>query len=399
MASHFSIMGKYGRMSDMGKSRGETVSHEVLVLVSANPPHRFQGIARLAGERGWHIRTESRRFPPWDWDGDGVLVMLEDIPELKRFIAHMKHRKVPVVDLLEDQPQVQLTRVAGDNPEIGRLAAGHFNARDFRNAAFFSLRHNHTHDLRMQGFLEVWKGEKPRTWLWPDAADGRSDDWKRMGEWLCALLADAPKPLAVFAWNDYDATHVLSACRRIGLKVPDDVAILGVDDNKVICEHQSVNLSSIAHDHERVGYAAAATLERLMSGGAAPRPLVRVKPRGVVTRESTDTFAVNDPDLQPAINYISKNLSRPFGAAQIAAALGMPRIRLDRLFAAKLGRSAGSEIARRRLALAQKLLSTTDMSLADIADKCGYCHASFFIRTFRNATGLTPAAWRRKSAI
>ena len=135
---------------------------------------------------------------------------------------------------------------------------------------------------------------------------------------------------------------------------------------------------------------------------AAPTELyypVRVKPRGVVTRESTDTFAVNDPDLQPAMDYIARNLSRPFGAAQIASALGMPRIRLDRLFAARLGRSAGTEIARRRLARAQKLLAGTDMSLAEIAARCGYCHASFFIRTFRRATGLTPAAWRRQCVI
>ena len=374
-------------------------NHEVLVLVSADPPHRFQGIARLAGEHGWHIRTESRRLPPWDWDGDGVLVMLEDIPELKRFVAKMRRRRIPVVDLLEDQPQVPLTRVAGDNPEIGRLAAEHFNARDFRHAAFFSLRHNHTHDLRIAGFRSAWKGEEPELWLWPDEAGGLVEDWKRMGEWLAGKLSRAPKPIAVFAWNDYDATHVLSACRKLDLKVPEDVAILGVDDNKVICEHQSVNLSSIAHDHERVGYAAAATLERLMSGGPAPRPLVRVKPRGVVTRESTDTFAVNDPELQPAMDYIARNLSRPFGAAQIASALGMPRIRLDRLFAARLGRSAGTEIARRRLARAQKLLAGTDMSLAEIAARCGYCHASFFIRTFRRATGLTPAAWRRKCVI
>ena len=220
-----------------------------------------------------------------------------------------------------------------------------------------------------------------------------------MAEWLMENLSSTPKPLAVFAWNDYDATHVLNACRRLDLRVPDDVAILGVDNNKVICEHQSVNISSIAHDHERVGYIAAATLERLMSGGPLPRPLLRVKPRGVVTRESTDTFAVNDPDLETAMDYISNNLSRPFGAAQIALALGMPRIRLDRLFAAKLGRSAGTEIARRRLALSQKLLSSTDMSLAEIASHCGYCHASFFIRTFRRATGLTPAVWRKKIPI
>ncbi len=371
-------------------------NHEVLVLVSPDPPHRFQGIARLAGERGWHIRTESRRLPPWDWEGDGVLVMLEDIPELKRFVAKMRRKRIPVVDLLEDQPQVPLTRVAGDNPAIGRLAAEHFNARDFRHAAFFSLRHNHTHDLRIEGFREAWKGEPPRLWLWPDEANGQIEDWKRMGSWLAGRLADAPKPLAVFAWNDYDATHVLNACRKLELKVPEEVAILGVDDNKVICEHQSVNLSSIAHDHERVGYAAAATLERLMCGGTVERQLVRVRPRGVVTRESTDTFAVNDPLLQPAIDYISRNLSRPLGAAQIASALGMPRIRLDRLFSARLGRSAGAEIARRRIALAQKLLSGTDLPLSEIAERCGYCHASFFIRTFRRAAGLTPAAWRKQ---
>ncbi len=373
-------------------------NHEVLVLVSPDPPHRFQGIARLAGERGWHIRTESRRLPPWDWEGDGVLVMLEDIPELKRFVAKMRRKRIPVVDLLEDQPQVPLTRVAGDNPAIGRLAAEHFNARDFRHAAFFSLRHNHTHDLRIEGFREAWKGEPPMLWLWPDEAKGQIEDWKRMGSWLAGRLADAPKPLAVFAWNDYDATHVLNACRKLELKVPEEVAILGVDDNKVICEHQSVNLSSIAHDHERVGYAAAATLERLMCGGTVERQLVRVRPRGVVTRESTDTFAVNDPLLQPAIDYITRNLSRPLGAAQIASALGMPRIRLDRLFSARLGRSAGAEIARRRIALAQKLLSGTDLPLSEIAERCGYCHASFFIRTFRRAAGLTPAAWRKQHA-
>lgn len=374
-------------------------NHEVLILISADPPQRFQGIARLAGEQGWHIRTERRHEPPKDWSGDGVLVMLEDIPPLAEFVKRIRRRGIPVVDLLEDQPKVPLVRVAGDNPEIGRLAAEHFNSRDFRHAAFFSVRHNHTHDLRLQGFRGAWRGESPEVWLWPDAAGDKIGDWSRMGGWLQELLIGAPKPLAVFAWNDYDATHVLNACRSAGLKVPEEVAILGVDDNRVICEHQSVNLSSIAHDHERVGYMASATLERLMSGGSVSRTLVRVKPRGIVTRASTDTFAVNDPELKPAIDFIEKNLGRPFGAAQIAAALAVPRIRLDRLFAAKLGHSAGAEISRRRIAEAKKLLSTTDLGLSEIASYCGYCHASFLIRTFKKATGATPTEWRRQQAV
>ena len=369
-------------------------NHEVLILISTDPPQRFQGIARLAGEQGWHIRTERRHEPPKDWTGDGVLVMLEDIPPLTDFVKKIRRRRIPVVDLLEDRPEVPLVRVAGDNPEIGRLAAEHFNARDFRHAAFFSVRHNHTHDLRLEGFRCAWQGDDVETWLWPDVAGSRPDDWTRMGSWLTNHLQKAPKPLAVFAWNDYDATHVLSACRNAGLQVPEEVAILGVDDNRVICEHQRVNLSSIAHDHERVGYMAAATLERMMSGGSEPRALVRVKPRGIVVRASTDTFAVNDPALRPAIDFIEKNLGRAFGAAQIAEALGIPRIRLDRLFAAKLGHSAGTEIARRRIAEAKRLLASTELSLAEIASYCGYCHASFLIRSFKKATGVTPADWR-----
>lgn len=370
-------------------------NHEVLVLISSDQPSRLKGIARLAGEHGWHLRTEPRHRPPKGWHGDGVLVMLDGSKELTDFVRSVRRRGIPVVDLIEDCLEIDVPRVTGDNAAIGRLAAEHFNSRDFRNAAFFSIRHQHTHDLRVYGFNEVWRGEPPDLWLWPDAAGKNADDWLKLAKWLEEKLRHAPKPLAVFCWNDYDSTHVLSTCRQLGLKVPDEIAILGVDNNPIICEHQSVNLSSIAHDLERVGYLAAATLERLMSGGKLKNEQVRVKPSGVVTRESTDTFAVYDKELLPAIDCITKNLSHPLGAAQIAAELGIPRIRLDRLFASRLGRSVGAEIARRRLDKAKKLLAHTDLPLATVAADCGYCHASFFIRTFKKATGLTPVAWRR----
>jgi LacI family transcriptional regulator len=367
---------------------------EVLVLIDPNPPNRFRGIARFAGERGWHLRVEDRTHPPQDWTGDGVLAMIEDLPGLRPFIARIRRRGIPIVDLLEDRPDIDVTRVTGDNLEIGRLAAAHFAERDFRNAAFFSLRHNHTHDLRLRGFCETWTGTPPEPLIWPDVAKTHADDWRRMGAWLGSHLRALPKPLAVFAWNDYDATHVLNACQRLNLRVPDDVAILGVDDNRIICEHQVVTLSSIAHDHERIGYEAARQLESLMSGSRPKQALVRIPTRGVITRGSTDTFAVNDPALFPALDAISANLSRPFGAAQLAATLEIPRIRLDRLFAAKLGHSVGREIARRRIAEAKRLLRSTDRTLSEIARQCGYCHASFLIRTFKKATGRSPTEWR-----
>ena len=371
-------------------------NHEVLVLISTDPPQRFQGIARLAGECGWHIRAEKRAMPPKEWIGDGVLVMLDGSAELMEFAKKIQRRGIPLVDLMEECPSFDAVRVTGDDPEIGRLAASHFNEHGFRHAAFFSVQHNHTHDLRLGGFSEVWGGAPAESWIWPDATGGARDDWRGMDDWLVAKLRDSPKPLAVFAWNDYDATHVLNACRLAELRVPDEVAILGVDNNPVICEHQSVNLSSIAHDHQRIGYTAAATLERMMSGGEPTRRVTRIKPSGVVVRESTETFAVYDKELVPAIEFIQENISHPMGAAQVAAALKIPRIRLDRMFAAKLGHSAGAEIARRRIAEAKRLLSRTDLTLSDIAARCGYCHASFFIRCFKKTTGVTPQIWRKR---
>ena len=374
-------------------------NHEVLVLIEPDPPARFRGISRLAGEMGWHLRVEPRSDPPRGWEGDGVLAMIDEMPALVSFVRAVRRRGIPIVDMLENATRLGVVRVVGDNPEIGRLAARHFRERDFRHAAFFSVRHNRSHDMRLAGFREEWGGGPVEAWLWPDAAGSSSGDWRRMGAWLMARLLAAPRPLAVFAWNDYDATHVLNACRRAGLRVPDDVAIIGVDDNRIICEHQSVPISSIVHDHERVGYVAAATLERLMSGGEPAKRLVRVRPRGVVTRASTDTFAVNDPALLPAIGAITENLGRPFGASQLADALGVPRIRLDRLFAARLGHSVGAEIARRRVAEAKRLLAAGDLTLAEIARRCGYCHSSFLIRSFKKSTGVTPAAWRRGAIL
>ena len=373
-------------------------NHEVLVLISADSPQRFQGIARLAGECGWHIRTERRAVPPKEWSGDGLLTMLDGSRELMAFARRIRQRGIPIVDLMEQCPSFDAIRVTGDDREIGSLAAQHFNERDFKHAAFFSVLHNHTHDLRLDGFRHAWNGSTIESWIWPDATGGSRDDWRGMDTWLVTKLRSAQKPLAVFAWNDYDATHVLNACRLAELKVPDEVAILGVDNNPVICEHQSVHLSSIAHDHERIGYTAAATLERMMCGGIPSRPVTRIKPSGVVARESTETFAVYDKNLMPAIEFIKRNLAHPLGAAQIAAALNMPRIRLDRMFAARLGHSAGAEIARRRIAEAKRLLLKTDLPLSGIASRCGYCHASFFIKSFKKATGLTPQAWRRRES-
>ncbi len=369
------------------------MTRHVLILTRPFIPQRLTGINRLASRLGWIIQTASVENPPTDWNGDGALVILGRDAATADYVAGLVKRGIPVVDLVEDCPEIRIPRVTGDDLEIGRLAAEHFNARNFRHAAYFSLWNGYCHATRLKGFKKAWRGAKPAVWLWPEEAGDAHTDLKQMLAWLAEKLRTAPKPLAVFAWNDTDATLVLNACREAKLSVPHDAAILGVD-NKPICEQQRVKLSSIAHNLQRIGYTGAAMLERLMSGRKLRRRLVRIKPQGVVTRDSTG--AIHGRELRPIIAYIDDHLSRPLGATEIAADLRIPRKRLNRLFTEELGHSVRTEITNRRIAKAKKLLKRHGASVEDVARECGYCNTSFFIRCFRQATGTTPLAWRKR---
>lgn len=219
-------------------------------------------------------------------------------------------------------------------------------------------------------------------------------------EWLERRLLKASRPLAVFCYNDYDAADVLNACIRLDIPVPKDVAVLGVDDNSILCETQPFTISSVRYDHESVGYESARLLDRLINSDTAARrsatlsPPILIPPLGITVRTSTDTVAASHPLVSAAMSYIQQNLARQFGAQEIAAHLNVPRIRLDRAFAADIGRSVGSEIRRQRIDRVCKLLANTDISIGQIAAKTGFCNASFMIKSFRQATGITPRAWR-----
>ncbi len=372
--------------------------YSVLFLAKPNIPQRIRSISRFAGEHGWILRVESTALPPKDWNGDGILTTPDPSVNAILFLKRQLKRKIPVVGLNEDCSRIRFPRVSGDDHEIGRLAAAHFNARNFRHAVFFSVHDDpNSHPARLAGFLDAWKGHVPQVWLWAnEASEQRRENWHELHAWLVNRLTNAPKPLAVFAWNDADSVHVLNACRRAGLAVPNDVAILGVDNDTALCEGQAIQLSSVAHDLGRIGHVGAAMLERLMSGGKLARQMTRVKPKGVVTRESTRTLAVDDERFSPVSRYIDEHLSRAFGAAEIAAALNLSRRALDRWFRATFNRSVGDEIAARRILKAKELLKEGLLSVEEIAARCGYCNRQFFSRKFRAATGLTPLAWRKR---
>ena len=381
-------------------------ARNILALVTSSSQARIRGIARYAKSHDWNLMLENQlAHGPKGWCGDGALVTMKGTPSLLSYVRRLVARGVPVVNLTGSFVPESLPSVVGDNVRIGELAAEHFADRAFRHVAWFSTNWNRIQQQRAAAFSAAWKVRYPQTapplrFVWSENSSARvRDDWTRQSHWLAERLAQAPKPLAVFCYSDYDASHVLGICREAGIDVPHEVAILGVDNNTVICENQSVPISSVNHDLERVGYEGAALLDRLMAGSCAQGdkpPAILIPPRGVITRRSTETTAIADPTLRAAMQLIENRLSHPLGAAQIANDLGISRIRLDRLFARELGISVGHEILRQRLIRVKYLLSGTDLSLMEIAHRTGFCNSGYLVNVFRRETGVTPGTFRRE---
>ena len=369
--------------------------HHILLQLGYTTAQRLQGISRFAKEHGWHITLEDRSALPRGWTGDGALVTIrQNAAPLVAYARKLRDGGIPVVDFSIAHPEIRLPRVIGDHAAIGALAADHFADRNFRNAVFFSMDYSHVHALRYGGFCRGLRRRVPR-WIWREhVAPSRFDDWKRFIAWLSRLLQDAPKPLAVFAYNDADASRVLNACLQTGLSVPEEVAVLGVDDDPLICENQFVPLTSIRHDLERIGYEGAALLQRLMDGAKPPKAPIAIPPLGLVVRTSTDTLAADSPLLRHALFYFREHLSDSFGMTQLAEALGASETEIRQAFAEGLDTTPMKELRHRRLARAKQLLSDTDLTVGEVARQTGFCNIAHFSNAFTAAVGHSPLAYR-----
>ncbi|MFM8414854.1 MAG: substrate-binding domain-containing protein, partial [Planctomycetota bacterium] len=208
-------------------------------------------------------------------------------------------------------------------------------------------------------------------------------------------LASLPKPLGVLAASDVLAVRIIEACRRGRLAVPDDVAVVGIGDDEVLCGLATPGLTSVTHDRPRIGREAAQMLDEAMRGGRRPAAVIAVPPAGIAVRRSSDVLAIDDADIRKALRVIQTRGCTELSAAEVATEVRVPRRQLDRKFQRILGRTIHDELQRTKVAEAKRLLAETDDKLLVISVRSGFAHAPQLCNVFKSVVGMSPMEYRR----
>ncbi len=358
-----------------------------------------EGIAQFAKEAGWVLDASMARTNtmPEHWDGDGVITLVHE--ENSKYLPYIQALDLPTVGIgysLQDHYPVLL----GDHEKTGALAAEHFLERNFQNYAFVFFDHNTLEKERCAGFEHALQnsGKPYQLQKWKNPIRTKTRSYGDMRNWLVEELKKAPKPLAVMAQNDDSAILVLYACIDAGISVPEEVAVIGADNNPLICDFAPIPLSSVDCDLHSLGYNAARILHKLILGKKPPKSPYLSPPKEVVLRRSTDIPAVKNPAIAKAIRYIWDHFEEPINVETVIEQTGMSRSAVYSEFDEAIGSSIAKEITRCRINKAKRLLATTDLSINEITPACGFSGVVSFCRAFNRETGMTASAHRKKAA-
>lgn len=363
--------------------------------------HRLiQGIGAYAAEHHWHLSSASitQEFViPHDWQGDGILAWLAGKDELATFV--LAHR-IPVVDfsLRRKHPR---PRVVFDHAMTGRLAAQHFLDRGFRTFLYYSFSDNWTYEARGASFVaELEQAGFVCTWLKGHLVKATRRDrsvWSARQKWLEREILASAKPVAIFTANGAHALEVLEACESAGLRIPDDVAIIGWEDDLLVGQANLRSITTIDPNYEELGYRGAALLDSLMSGARPPAKPLLVDSARIITRHSTEVTSVQHGGIQRALRFIGERLAQSFSVDDVAEAAGMSRRGLHQAFIDQMGRTPGGHIRAARIEMARKFLAETDLKVELVAKRSGYPSLNTFFVAFKKACGKTPAEYRREA--
>lgn len=353
--------------------------------------YRLQGVARSLRQLGWRMmlvrqRGRSAAAEVAQLAPDGIVTYIAD-----RWLLDVSRRLgVPLVDTAVSDAAVSMV-VSIDNRKIAELAFEHLSAAGLTHFGYVGVRRRMVSEQRRALFAEYVGKERLSSF-----ADRMSEGESRL-EPLMRWLRQLPKPAGILAFDDQMGERVLTACRWAELGVPEQVAVLGIGNDELMCEVSHPSLSSVSLPTVRVGVEAARMLAEAIERRRIAEPNRLVQPTGVVARGSTDTMAIEDVLVKQAVQYIRAHAGELIGVKHVAQAMRISRRTLDRRCEAALGRTAHDEMARRRMQMARALLTLDDRSVVDVARRCGYGNAASFSRAFRRNAGCWPTEYRSRS--
>ena len=364
----------------------------------------LHGVAQYIRENGpWTVYFEQRSLldpaPSWfhDWEGDGIIY-----GSSFRGSRLARASGIPTVSLDDQRTGPGSAQIRSDHEAIGSLAADHLLDRGYTRFAFFGYPNLDWSRRCYEGFAARVRAEgyacaeygaaQPVSW------GHHLPSWETELNGVSRWIADQPRPLGLMACNDFRGVQALDACRRAGIAVPEEVAVIGVDNEVLACELAYPPLSSVIPDCRRIGYEAAAMLDQFMNGAAVPAETCVIPPLGIVSRQSSDATAIADPAVALAMRFIREHARDGIGVEDVLDRVPVSRSILQRRFRAVLGRTIHDMIAAERLRRVKELLVETDLSLPLVADRAGFTHPEYLSAVFRKATGFTLAAYRRRFA-
>lgn len=391
------------RQPDHRKRDGRAL-RRILLLMSWYASDLHRGVARYAREANWVVDAMAGHIEPTEpvWPPDGIICMPTRHSPLR---ALVRYAGIPTVSIghnpLKGTPCVMV-----DNGLIGEVVATYFQKRGFSHIAYYHRLRGRCPRQRGEAFRQAVEkhgqhfylinASEFRTQKYPPSATVKE---KSAGfapfNYLQKKLKELPKPLAVLANFDDEAMEVITAALAEGLRVPEDVAVLGVGNDELRCEFAPVRLSSVDDNMIGTGYTAAKLLDRLLRHRRRSTVDVHIPPVGIITRDSTDIMTVRNPHVHAALVAIQAQFRQPINAQTVVRDIPLSYRRLHEAFKKYLGYSIADEIVRVRVENAARLLVDTDDKLAHIAGICGFSGEVVMSKVFRRERGMPPGEFRR----
>lgn len=354
----------------------------------------------MARKYGWqlncpknHSNMSSKNGLLKDWDGDGCIAMIES----DETFEYLRSKNIPIIDLGLRDHQIPIPRMTTDNEKIGKLAVEHL--REFGHKEIFVIDHgkNIMFKERLKSLQKYSRINDCKVTILKSASEIQNEvlyELEDILEQRGQKLRESS--LGFFAFNDSIAADLISLCLRNDVRVPENIAILGVDNDDLIISSLILGLSSVDSDQEGLGKSSAKLMYELLNtdGMKDNENIYRHAPKGVITRRSTDCYAVRNPLVSNALHWIQNNFYKGIQATDVASAMSVTQQGLQKAFATNYIRSPGNEIRHQRLEAVAFLLKTTNANLNTIAKNCGFYSVNSLINSFRKKYKTTPGKFR-----